>query len=235
MQDVNVMIEPVRALLYQLGAFLPRLFLAIVILLAGWLIAKAVRFAVDRTLRAINFNVVTERAGVDSFLRQGGGTLDTTSVLALLTYWLVILLALMIAFNSMGLTYVTDLIGRVLLFVPRVMVAVLLIAFGAYFARFVRIAVTTYCRNVGIGDADILGRLSMYAIMAFVILIALDQLGLGDIIRQTFLIVVAAVALGLALAFGLGGREHAAQFLDNWARRRNVDHDREERPPPPPL
>jgi hypothetical protein len=235
MQDVNVMIEPVRALLYQLGAFLPRLFLAVVILLAGWLIAKAARFAVDRTLRAVNFNVVTERAGVDAFLRQGGGTLDTTSVLALLAYWLVILLALMIAFNSMGLTYVTDLIGRVLLFVPRVMVAVLLIAFGAYFARFVRMAVTTYCRNIGIGDADLLGRLSMYAIMAFVILIALDQLGLGDIIRQTFLILIAAVALGLALAFGLGGRDHAAQWLDRWARSRDADRHWDDRPPPPPL
>jgi hypothetical protein len=233
MQDVNVMVEPIRALLYQLGAFLPRLILAIVILLLGWLIAKAVRFAVDRTLRAVNFNLVSERAGVDSFLRQGGGTLDTTSVLAVLAYWLVILIALMIAFNSMGLAYVTDLIGRVLLFVPRVMVAVLLIAFGAYFARFVRNAVTVYCRSVGMGDADLLGRLAMYAIMVFVILVALDQLGLGDIIRQTFLIIIAAVALGLALAFGLGGRERAAQLLDRWARSQEPRNDWDDRPPPP--
>lgn len=233
MQDVNVMLEPVRALLYQVGAFLPRLILAIIILLVGWLIAKAARFAVDRALRAVNFNVVTEKAGVDRFLRQGGGTLDTTSVLATLAYWLAMLIALMIAFNSMGLTYVTDLIGRVLLFVPRVMVSVLLLAFGAYFARFVRIAVTTYCRNVGIGDADLLGRLSMYAIMVFVVLIALDQLGLGDIIRHTFLIIVGAIALGLALAFGLGGRERAAELIDRWARARDVDSHWDERPPPP--
>ena len=55
---------------------------------------------------------------------------------------------------------------------------------------------TTYCKNVGMGDAEMLGRFALYAIMAFVILIALEQLGLGDIIRQTFLILVAAIGLG---------------------------------------
>ncbi len=198
MENMEMLLEPIRTSLHQVGEFLPRVLLAIAILVAGWLVAKAVRFAIVKMLRALNFNVVTEKAGVDTFLQQGGGELDATASCGLLSYWLVILAALMVAFNSMGLTYVTDLIGRIVLFVPKVMVAVLVIAFGAYFARFVGIAVTTYCRNVGIGDAEVLGR-SRYAILVFVVLIALDQLGLGDIIRQTFLIVV-AVAVGLALA-----------------------------------
>ena len=111
--------------------------LAIAILIAGWLVAKAVRFALVKTLRAINFNVITEKAGIDAFLRQGGGDIDTIRVLGALAYWLVILAALMIAFNSLDLAYVTDLVGRVVLFVPRVMVAVVILVFGAYFARFV--------------------------------------------------------------------------------------------------
>ena len=219
MDDVSVLLEPVRASLHQVGEFLPRLLLAGAILIAGWLLAKFVRFAIVRTLRAVNFNVVTEKAGVDRFLQQGGGELDTTRLLGVLSYWIVILAALMVAFNAMGLTYVTDLIGRILLFVPKVMVAVLVIAFGAYFARFVGKAVTVYCSNVGIGDAVALGRIATWAILVFVVLIALDQLALGDIIRQTFLIIVAAVALGLALAFGLGGRRRAAELLERWSRR----------------
>ena len=122
----------------------------------------------------------------------------------------------------MGLSYVTDLIGRIVLFVPKVMVAVLMLAFGAYFARFIGTAVTTYGKNVGVGDAEALGRFACYAIMIFVILIALDQLGLGDIIRQTFLIILAAVALRLALAFGLGGRKRAAELLERWTRPRRT-------------
>ena len=218
MDTMQMMLDPIRASLHQIGEFLPRVLLAVVILIIGWLLAKAIRFGLVKALRAINFNVVTERAGVDRFLQQGGGEIDTTDVLGLLAYWLVILAALMIAFNSMGLAYVTDLIGRIVLFVPKVMVAVLVLAFGAYFAHFVATAVTTWCKNVGVGEAKTLGMLSRYAIMIFVALIALDQLGLGDIIRQTFLIIVAAVALGLALAFGLGGQKRAAELIEHWSR-----------------
>jgi len=219
MENMEMLFEPLRASLRQIGEFLPHVLIAIAILVVGWLIAKAARFAIVRMLRAINFNIVTEKAGIDHFLKQGGGKTDTIHLLGLLVYWLALLAALMIAFNSMGLTYVTDLIGHIVLFVPKVMVAVLILAFGAYFARFVGAAVTAYCKSVGISDAELLGRLALYAIMAFVILIALDQLGLGDIIRQTFLILVAAIGLALALAFGIGGAKRAGEFLDRWSRR----------------
>lgn len=229
---MDILLEPIRTSLHQVGEFLPRVLLALVILVAGWLAAKAVRFAIVKTLRAVNFNIVTEKAGVDTFLQQGGGDIDTTRVLGLLFYWLIILAAVMIATNSLGLSYVTDLLGRIVLFVPKVMVAVLILAFGAYFARFIGTALTTYCRTVGVGDAELLGRFARFAIMVFVILIALDQLGLGDIIRESFLIVIAAVAFALALAFGLGGRKLAAQLLDHWIHPRAEENRASERRPP---
>jgi flagellar biosynthesis protein FliQ len=167
--------------LRQAGDFLPRLGLAVLVVIAGWILAKMARFAIARGLRAINFNILTERAGIDGFLRDGGIQADTTEILALLTYWLVILAALVIGFNGLGLTYITDLLGRVLLFVPKVMVALLILAFGAYFARFVGNAVCAYFRNVHLQDADLLGKLAQYAILTFVVLIALDQVIGGDI------------------------------------------------------
>lgn len=222
MDRFEVMLEPVRVFLRQVGDFLPRLALAVIVLFVGWLLAKAVRFAIERGLRAVNFNVLTERAGLDSFLKDGGIGVDTTEILASLFYWLVILAALVIGFNLLGLTYITDLLGRVVLFVPRVMVSMLIIAFGAYFARAVGIAITAYCRNIQLQDADLLGRLAQYAILTFVVLIALDQMNIGgDIVRQTFLIVLAGVVFALALAFGLGGREWAAELLERlWPRRK---------------
>lgn len=223
MDNLSMLVEPIRETLHQIAAFLPRLLLAIFVLVIGWLVARAVRFAIVKALRALNFNVVTEKAGIDHFLQQGGADIDTIRVLGGLFYWLVILAALMIAFNSLDLAYVTDLIGRIVLFVPRVMVSVVILVFGAYFARFVGAALASYLRNVGITEAGLMGRLALYAIMAFVIMIALDQIGLGDVIRQTFLIIVAAVALGLALAFGLGGQRRAAELIERWSR-----HDLEE-------
>jgi flagellar biosynthesis protein FliQ len=217
MNGIDMYLEPLRVFLHQAADFLPRLGLALVVLIAGWILAKMARFAIVRTLRAINFNILTERAGVDGFLRDGGIQADTTEILALLTYWLVILAALVIGFNGLGLTYITDLLGRVLLFVPKVMVALLILAFGAYFARFVGNAVCAYFRNVHLQDADLLGKLAQYAILTFVVLIALDQVNVGgDIVRQTFLIVLAGVVFALALAFGLGGKDWAAEMLERW-------------------
>jgi hypothetical protein len=218
MMDVNMLFESIRESLHQIGVFLPRLLLAIVIIVIGWLLAKAVRFAIVKALRAVNFNVVTEKAGIDHFLEQGGSDVDTVRLLGSLAFWLVILAALMIASNSLDLSYVTDLIGRIVLFVPKVMFAVVIIVFGAYFARFVGSALTTYLLDNRVGEAGLIGRLALYAIMIFVIMIALDQMGLGDIIRQAFLIIVAGVSLGLAIAFGLGGSKRAADVIERWSR-----------------
>jgi hypothetical protein len=217
MSNFDVIIDPLRAFLVQVASYLPRLAVAIAVAIAGWLIAKAVRFAVTRMLRALNFHVLTERAGVDAFLQQGGTTRDTTDVFGVLVYWVVILVALIVAFNGLGLTHVTELLAKVLLFLPKLFVGLLVIIIGAYFGRFVGNAVLTYCRNVGISDGDVLGRIAQYAIVVFVVLIAIDQLDLGGaLVQQTFLILLAGLVFALALAFGLGGRDWAAALLARW-------------------
>jgi hypothetical protein len=217
MEKVDVMLEPLRVFMAQVAGFLPRLLLGVLILLAGLFIAKAARFAVRRGLRALNFHVLSRRSGMDSFLQDGGTSLDTTDLFGLLAYWLALLAALIVAFNSMGLSNVTELLARVMLFGPRLFVALLILAFGAYFARFVVGVVVAYCQGAGIRDAQALGRLARYAIMAFVIMIALEHLEIGGVIvRQTFLIILAGVMLALALAFGLGGRAWAAAHLERW-------------------
>ena len=217
MQNVDVLLEPVRAFLSQIGFFVPRLLLAVLVLIGGWLLAKAVRFAVAKGLRAVNFNVLSERSGLDGFLRQGGLQTDTSGVFAVLVYWLVILAALIIACNSLGLTYITDLLGRVVWFVPKVLVALVILAFGSYFARFIGDTVLTYCRNIALQDAELLSRLARYAILAFVVLMALDHLNIGgDIVRDSFLIVLAGFVFALALAFGLGGKDWAAERIERW-------------------
>ena len=215
--ELNMLLEPLRAFLTQVGAFLPKLVVAVVIAVAGWLVAKAVKFAVLKGLRAINFHVLTERSGMDGFLQQGGTRADTTDILGLLAYWLVILAALELAFNGLGLDYVTDLLGRIALFVPKVILAVVILAFGSYFAGFIEATVIAYGRNVEVKDVELLGRMARYAVLVFVLLIALDQLDIGGhLIRESFLIILAGVVLALALAFGIGGRKWAAALLQRW-------------------
>jgi flagellar biosynthesis protein FliQ len=217
MGNIDVMLEPMRGILQQIGAFLPRLGVALGVLLVGWLLAKAFRFSVVKALRALNFHVLTERAGIDGFLQQGGTQKDTTDWVGVIAYVLVLLLSLIIAFNSLGLSQVTDLLGKTMLFVPKLLVALLVVVFGSYFARFVGNAVQRYFGGAGLGDAELLGRIVQYGVTTFVVLLAVDHLDIGGgLIQQTFLILLAGVVFALALSFGLGGRHRAAELIDRW-------------------
>lgn len=217
MQEINVLLEPLRGLLQQLGSWLPRLLLAIVLLLVGWLLAKGFRFSVVKALRALNFHVLSERAGIDGFLQQGGSNKDTADLIGWVAFAGVMLAALIVAFNSLGLTQVTELLGRVLLFVPRLLVAMLVLVFGSYFARFAGQAVQSFCRGADISDAEVLGSFMQYGVMVFVVLLAVDHLDIGGgLIQQTFLILLGGVVVALALAFGIGGRDRAAALIERW-------------------
>lgn len=217
MENINMLFLPLRGFLVQLGDFLPRLGVALLVLVIGWLLAKAFRFSVVKALRAFNFHILTERAGIDSFVRQGDTGRDTTDWIGWIGYALVLLAALIIAFNSLGLTQVTDLLGKLLLFVPRLLVALLIVVFGGYFARFMANAVQGYFYRAGISDAEILGRIVRYVMMTFVVLLAVDHLNIGgELIQQTFLILLGGLVFGLALAFGLGARDRASEMLERW-------------------
>jgi flagellar biosynthesis protein FliQ len=224
MQNFDVLFDPVRGFLLQVGAYLPRLAIALGVLIIGWLLAKAFRIGVVKALRALNFQVLTERAGIDGFLQQGGTDKDTTELFGWLAYALIILLSLLVAFNSLGLSQVTDLLGKTLLFVPKLLVALLVLVFGSYFARFVGNAVKSYCRSAGISDAELLGQVMQYGIMTYVVLLGVDHLDVGGgLIQRTFLILLAGIVFALALAFGLGGRERAAALLERWFPRERTD------------
>jgi hypothetical protein len=151
---------------------------------------------------------------------------DTTTLFGLVAFWVVILAALIIAFNGLGLTYITDLLQRVVLFTPKLLIAMLLVIFGSYCARFVGNAVQNYCADAQIPDGDILARLVRYLIMTLVVMIALSHLEIGgDIVQRTFLIILAGLMLALALAFGLGGKNWAAALLQRWWPQDRKDQD----------
>ena len=227
MQDVNLMLEPLRAFLAQVGVFVPRLLLAALVLAGGWLLARLARFTVGKALRAVNVGVLTERAGLDGFLRQGGLQHDTSALFAMLVYGLVLLAALVVASNGLGLAALAELLGRVLWFVPRVMVALVILALGSYFARFIGAAVRRLGDSGELQDAALLSRVAQVAVQVFVVLIALDHLAIGGtIVQSSFLILLAGVVFAAALAFGLGGRDWAAARLARWLGPAQADGDR---------
>ena len=220
MDKVGEVFEPVTYFLYQLGQFLPKLGMAVIILLVGWLLAKMLRGIVMRALKYANFDQLTHKAGIDKFLKHGGIKKNTSQILGLLVYWLVMLATLLVASEVVQLDAVSALFNSITLFIPKVIVAVLILAIGFYFARVISEIIIAYGKNVGMKDAQIIGRVAEGAIMAFVIIIALGQMDIGNaILVPAFLILFGGFVFALALAFGLGGQKWAASQFEKLSRK----------------
>jgi hypothetical protein len=214
-QQVDIILTSVQSFVLQLGQFLPKLIGAIVILIVGWLLSKLLLLLVVRGLKLIKFDRLTDTVGIDDFLKKGGIKKTTVEVLGVLIYWLAILVTLLATFNVLGLTQVADLFARIAQFIPNVIVAVIILTIGLYFARFVADAVTAYSLNVGMVDAVLIGRLTRYAVTIFVVVVALEQSRIGESIPGNLLyIIVGGIVLAFAIAFGLGGQKWAADALD---------------------
>jgi hypothetical protein len=214
-QQLDIVMTSLRSFMSDFGLFLPKLIGAVAILIAGWLVSKLLQFVVVRGLKGMRFHKLTDAAGLDDFLKKGGIRMGTVDVLGAMVYWLAILMTLLTTFNVLGLTALSTLFHRVAEFVPNVIVAMLTLTIGLYFARFVADAVTTYTRNVGMADADLVGRLMRYAITAFVVILAVGQFNIPDrVLSDAFLMMFGGAVLALALAFGIGGQKWAADKLD---------------------
>lgn len=214
MQIQDIIFDSVSAFLRGIGDSLPNILAAIVILIVGWIIAKLLKAAVARGLKLVKFATLTQRAGIDEFLAKGDVKQSASDVIAVLVYWLVMLIVLVTAVNALGLEVASTLLNQILLYIPNIIVAVVVVVVGLYAANFVAALVRTAAANAGITEAGLIAALSRYALIIFTFAIALNQLRIGqEIVANGFLILLGAAALGAALAFGLGARDLVGKFL----------------------
>ncbi|KPK78547.1 MAG: hypothetical protein AMS25_14790 [Gemmatimonas sp. SM23_52] len=215
MQIQDIIVDSVAAFMRGIGNFLPNILAAIVILIVGWIIAKLLKAAVARGLKLVKFSTLTQRAGIDEFLAKGDVKQSAADVIAVLVYWLVMLIVLVTAVNALGLEVASQLLNQILLYIPNIIVAVVVVVVGLYAANFVAALVRTAAANAGITEAGLVAALSRYALIIFTFAIALNQLRIGrEIVANGFLVLLGAAALGAALAFGLGARDLVSGFLN---------------------
>ncbi len=206
--------ESMKSFWTEVWAAFPALFTATVLLLVGWLAARLVRRVVLRVLRWLHVDEFSEKAGIENFLLQGGVRYTAVTLLASLAYWLIMFTFVLAALESMGLQTASTVFNKILWFMPNIVVAVLVLMFGAFIARIVRGVTFTYLSNVGISGADVIGHLAQWAILLFVVSLALEQMSIGgQVLVSAFQIGFGAFCLALAIAFGLGGKDWAAHIL----------------------
>lgn len=223
----------VASLTAALSLFLsaiPRIVGFLVILIIGWFISGLLASAVAALLRAIRFNDLAQRSGFSGFVQNMGLRTDASGLLADIAKWFVRLIVLVVAFDALGLPAVSAVLQQFLLWIPNLVVAVIVLVIAGLAANALGNLVRGSTAQAGLGNPDLLATIARVAVWGFGIVVAVNQLGIAQtLINTLFMGFIGALALAAGLAFGLGGRETAAQIVQNWYRQGREARPRLER------
>jgi hypothetical protein len=205
------------AVLRQILRLIYKSFLVLFVLLAGWIVSNLVKMVVVRVLKAIKLDEIADNANLDDVLEKGGIKLSLSELIGEISYWIGILITIVIALNYLGLTIAADLLKTIVLYVPNIIAAIFIMIIGMLGATILRGITKTAAVNAGIEKAKILSNIVRVIVIVFAALIALEQLKIGaTTINLIITIVLATLGLGLALAFGLGCKDIVARHVQDW-------------------
>jgi hypothetical protein len=196
---------------------IPRILGFIIIVAIGWFISSLLARAVTGLLRAIRFDELMQKAGLSDFMNKMGTGIDSVGIVAGIVKWIVRVVVLLVAFDTLGLPAVSDVMRQLLLWLPNLVVAIFVLFIGGIAARAVGNIVRGATAEGGFSNPETLANISRTAVWAFAIVVAINQLGIAtNLINTLFTGFVGALAIALGLAFGLGGRDLASRTLENW-------------------
>jgi len=209
------MFQPLQDALSTFFSYLPQLVGAIIILIVGYIVARVLQGVVTRVLRSIGFEGWMERGGIKQFFDRSQTAETPASVLGKLVFWFVFIIAITMAADALGIPQVSAVLTQLIAYIPSIIAAILILILAALLGNFLAGIVR------GATGSDLLGSIARYAIIVYAVFAALTQLGVAvELTAPTFLIVLGAVALALAIAFGLGGREVARDVIEKAYNRR---------------
>ena len=211
----DVFSQSFQSLWWSFIQFVPRLIVAIVFFVVGWVLGALISKAIEQVFKSLKIDSLFRSIGVENFLKKAGMNLNSGYFVGEVVKWFVIIVFLLPSLNLVGLTDVSlFLTGTVLGYLPQVIIAVFVLIIAAIISEALGKTVLATAKAMNLKAANMLGTLTKYAVWVFAIIIALGKLGLGDYMSILFTGLVAMLALGGALAFGLGGKDAAARLIE---------------------
>jgi Conserved TM helix len=196
---------------------IPRILGFIIIVAIGWFVSSLLAKAVVGLLRAIRFDELMQRSGLADFMSKMGTGVDSVGIVAGIVKWIVRVVVLLVAFDTLGLPAVSDVMRQLLLWLPNLVVAIFVLFIGGIAARALGNIVRGATAEGGFSNPETLANVSRTAVWAFAIVVAINQMGIAtNLINTLFTGFVGALAIALGLSFGLGGRDLASRTLENW-------------------
>lgn len=209
------LLEPVKDLLLRSWNFFLNFLAAVVIFVIGWIIAKIIKSLVIKVLKTLRVDSIAEQAKITDFLSKGGISNSLSDIFGIVIYWIILLGVLISSLNILSLTGVSSLLDKIVGYLPNVIGALIILILGTFLSAFVASVVRATAVNVGLNQANLLSKTAQGVIIAFTIIITLEELRIGAVLASAMNIVLATLGLGIALAFGLGCKDIAARFVSD--------------------
>jgi small-conductance mechanosensitive channel len=213
--DQTFWTDTINQILSSISSWLPAVLSALLLLVVGWLIASISQALIKNLLSRLGLDRLAERTGIAQGLTAIGVQNNLSFILGRTVYWLILIFFVLLALGELGLTdVVTTALNGFFTFIPRLVAATIIFLIGAFIARIVGDGITAMTAQSNITNGRILGQAVRFSILLMVVILSLNELGVQTTILTTvIIIVVAAVALGLAVAFGLGNRQLAHSIM----------------------
>lgn len=216
----DVLITSFQSLWQGVLLFLPKLILAIIVFLIGWIIAVTLGRLVAQIIGFFKVDRVLQKTGIEEPLARGGLRLDSGAFIGALVRWFFLIVFLVASLDILGLAQVNAFLHDVvLLYLPNVFVAALILLAAALLADTLQKLVASSAKAAKLSSAHFLGGISKWSIWLFAILAALYQLGIaGAFVQTLFTGFIAMLSIAGGLAFGLGGKDAAGRFVEKLKR-----------------
>ncbi len=210
----EALVEAVTASLHQILAFLPAVILALMLLGFGFLLAKMVSLGFVRLLQLMGFDRLLSRTAAQTLLERSGTKRKTSEILGMIGFWVIFLVFLIKASDTLGLSMVSDALTGIANYIPKVGIAVLVLILGLIAANFVRELITMTCSSAGITHGTMVAQAVYVAVVLLIVVTAIDALGIDtELLNNTIVILLAGLIGGAALSFGLGSRNAVANLI----------------------
>ncbi len=208
------LVEAVTASLNQILDFLPAIILALMLLGFGYFLARVVSIAAIRLLQLMGFDRLLSRTAIQTLLERSGTKQKSSEILGLIGFWIIFLVFLIKASDTLGLSMVSDALTGIAHYIPKVGIAVLVLILGLIAANFVRELITMTCSSAGITHGTMVAQAVYVAVVLLIVVTAIDALGIDtELLNSTIVILLAGLIGGAALSFGLGSRSAVANLI----------------------
>lgn len=196
--------------------FIPLLIVAIIVFIIGWFLSIGAGKVITEILKKIKFNQIFEKGGWKTALEKADFKVDAAGFIGAIVKWVLVIVFLQIAVSILGWKQFAFLLESVVGYIPNVIVAALIFVVTVILVDIIEKIVRATVEGFRVGYGHMISAIVKWGIWIFVIVIILDQLNIGGILPQTIIFgFIAFLALSAGLAFGLGGKEVAAEILQN--------------------